>query len=359
MKKIILLQVAVLLGLNLHSQDLHFSQFNQAPSLLNPALTGASTVLRASVIYKDQWRSVTVPYKTYGASFEMKFKASNWDRVDKFKTKTYKRAFNRVAGGLSFYSDKAGDGNMGSTQVNLSLATFIPTGRTSALSVGLQASMVQRSIQYSKLLFPNQFDGASYDPNISNMENAAIQSFIYPDFAGGILWSYGYNERSIAANNEFRANVGAAVYHINEPRQEWLQETTERINPKFVLHGDFLIGIRNSNVGIAPTYMVEIQRPSTEVVVGSYIKYYFKDDSKYTGFIKRSDFGIGAFYRSNDAFIVAGIVEFGQYAIGVSYDLNTSQLTKASTGRGGMEIFIRFVTPNPFLYQKKSNASFL
>src|SRR3954470_22838478 len=101
MKKIILL-LAVTIGLKGYSQDIHFSQYEQTPSLVNPALTGVQSVVRASVIYKDQWRSVTVPYTTYGASFEMKFKGSNWDKADKFSTAKYKKAFNRMAGGLSF-----------------------------------------------------------------------------------------------------------------------------------------------------------------------------------------------------------------------------------------------------------------
>ena len=59
-----------------NAQDIHFSQYNETPSLLNPALTGTQYVIAASAIYKDQWRSVTVPYKTFGASYEMKFHPS-------------------------------------------------------------------------------------------------------------------------------------------------------------------------------------------------------------------------------------------------------------------------------------------
>jgi type IX secretion system PorP/SprF family membrane protein len=125
------------------AQDIHFSQYNNTPALVNPALTGTANVLRASVIYKDQWKGVTVPYKTFGAMFEMKFKASNWEKVDQNLTKTYKKSFSRLAGGLSFFSDKAGDGNMSTSQVNLSLASFVPVSAKSSLSVGLQASMVQ------------------------------------------------------------------------------------------------------------------------------------------------------------------------------------------------------------------------
>jgi type IX secretion system PorP/SprF family membrane protein len=356
MKKIIILPMMVF-GSLAFAQDVHFSQYMQTPSLINPALTGSSHVVRASVIYKDQWRSVTVPYKTYGASFEMKFKASNWEKADKFKTKTYKKSFSRMAGGLSFYRDRAGDGNMGSTQLNLSLATFVPTGKYSSLSVGLQSSMVQQSVIVSKLIFPNQYGANGYDPTINAGENYAAQNFIYADFAGGINWSYGYNDRAIGANNERRANIGASVYHINQPKQIYLDDSKERLSMKYIFHADMLYGIKNSNVALIPSFVATLQGPSLEMMEGFMIKYYFKEDSKYTGIIKKSGLGIGVSYRNMDAVILALLLEYENYAVGVSYDLNTSKLTQATTGRGGPEIFIRFVTPNPFLYQK-SRARF-
>jgi hypothetical protein len=67
---------------NLYGQDLHFSQYNENPSLINPALTGVNSVFRASAVYKDQWRSATVPFKTFGVSIESKFKPSNWSKVE-------------------------------------------------------------------------------------------------------------------------------------------------------------------------------------------------------------------------------------------------------------------------------------
>ncbi|MCW3103478.1 MAG: hypothetical protein JWO09_1918 [Bacteroidetes bacterium] len=360
MKKILFTACLLYAGsATIFAQDIHFSQYTQTPSLVNPALTGISNVVRASVIYKDQWRSITVPYKTYGASFEMKFKGSNWEKAGSHMTKIYKKAFNRMAGGLSFYSDKAGDGNMGSTQVNLSLATFVPLNKLSSLSLGLQGSLVQRKIDYAKLVFPDQYSGTTYDPNMAQGESYSTNNFIYPDFAGGIAWSYGYNEKSIGANNEFRANVGVSMYHFNQPKQQFLSGTRERLSSKYLVHGDFLIGIPNSNVALAPSYIVEIQNPSTEVVAGMMLKYYFSQDSKYTGYLKKSALGLGAYYRNRDALILSLLIEYQQYAVGISYDLNTSKLRNASTGRGGPEIFLRFVTPNPFLYQKKAKVSFI
>lgn len=357
MKKIILLPALVIFGFPLLAQDLHFSQYMQTPSLVNPALTGASTVIRASVIYKDQWRSVTVPYKTYGASFEMKLKASNWEKADKFKTKIYKQSFSRMAAGISFFRDKAGDGNMGSTQANFTLATFVPVSKYSSLSLGLQAGIVQQSVDVSKLVFPNQYGSTGYDPGMNSGESYNAQNFLYADFAGGINWSYGYNERAVGANNEKRANVGVAMYHINQPKQLYLDDSRERLNAKYVVHADVLFGIRHTNVALVPSFIAEIQGTSLEMMEGFMVKYYFKEDSKYTGIIKRSGLGFGVSCRNQDALILSLLLEYENYAVGVSYDLNTSRLTQATTGRGGPEIFVRFVTPNPFLYQK-SRARF-
>ncbi len=348
----------LLIGASSFAQDLHFSQYSQSPSLVNPALTGATNVLRASVIYKDQWRGVTVPYKTYGASFEMKFKASNWDKAGDNKTKAYKKSVSRLAGGLSFYSDKAGDGNMGTSQVNLSLASFVPINKKNLLSVGLQASVVQRTIDFSKLIFPDQYNGTSYDPNINSGENAAAQNFTFPDFAGGINWSYGYGDKAIASNDAVKANVGVSMYHINQPKQKFLTGSDEKLSRKYIFHGDLMFGVPNTNMALIPNYLLQFQGSAKEIILGMMCKYYFKEDSKYTGFIKRTALGLGAAYRNQDALILSALVESGQYAVGFSYDLNTSKLTKASVGRGGPEIFIRFVTPNPFLYQMSTKKRY-
>lgn len=349
-KKLIILSMIILAGNIINAQDIHFSQWTQTPALVNPALTGSLTVVRASMIYKDQWRSVTVPYKTYGASFEMKFKASNWEKT-KHLTRTYKKAFSKTAGGLSFFNDKAGDGKMGSTQANLSFATFIKLNRQNTLAAGIQASIVQRRIDFTKLIFPNQYNGTGFDQSMSSGEDYSTQNFVYPDFAGGLNWSYGYTEKSIAANNELRINAGVSMYHITKPKQKYLSATEDRLNSKYILHADAVIGIKNTNVALVPSFICQVQGMSLEMMEGFMIKYYFKDNSKYTGYIKRSAFGIGGAYRNNDAVVLMAVVEYENYAIGVSYDLNTSKLTKATTGRGGPEIFIRFVTPNPFLYQ--------
>lgn len=337
------------------AQDFHFSQYNENSALINPALTGSSGVLKASVAYRDQWRTVTTPYKTYGVSVESRFKTTAWKPVEGQSMRFTKQSFNRFTGGLSFYSDKAGDGNLRTTQVNLSLATHIPISKNSNLSLGLQGSLVQRKIDFSNLVFSNQFNGTNYDASMANGENAAPISFMYPDLAAGINWSYSKPEKLIVANNQKKASIGFAMYHLNQPKQSYLVSNSPKINFKYVLHGDFLIGIPHSNVALAPGYLIQLQGTNYEIIAGTSVKYYMKEESKYTGIKQRTSVSFGAFYRYRDALILSvGYDKKQQFGIGFSYDLNISGLTKVSKISGGPEITLRFNTSNPYLYQKKA-----
>lgn len=339
---------------NGYSQDLHFSQYNENPSLINPALVGVASVFRASAIYKDQWRSATTPYKTFGVSVDSKFKPSNWSKVDGQSMRFSKTSFGRMAGGLSCYTDRAGDGNMSSTKINLSLSTFVRVSEYSHLSLGLQGSFVQHKIDFSQLVFANQFTGSGYDANMLNNEQMASQTFNYAVGSAGLNWSYASKENIMVSNDQTKANIGVAFFNINQPKQYYLADQNTNLLMKTVLHGDLLYNFHGTNIGIAPSYVLQFQGKSKEIVAGTFIKYYIKEDSKYTGIILRSSLNFGAFYRYGDAIILAVNFDKRQkYSIGFSYDINLSGFSKGTYLRGGPEFTLRYNTANAYLYQKK------
>jgi len=70
MHKIVLTLFCVMVFCNGYAQDLHFSQFNQVPQLINPSLTGAfQGDFRGIMNYRDQWSSIA-PYKTYSLAID-------------------------------------------------------------------------------------------------------------------------------------------------------------------------------------------------------------------------------------------------------------------------------------------------
>ena len=326
------------------SQDIHFSQFIETPALVNPALTGANNPLRVSVCYKDQWRSIASAYQTFGASFEKRF---NLKSTKKTPGATSFKKGGRLGAGLSVYTDKAGDAGLGQTKANLSLASFIPMDKKAYFAAGLQISMVQKKLNDAKLLFPNQYNGSVYDPSQTSGENFKGQNFTYPDIAAGFLWSYAQDETRIAANDQVKANIGFSVYHLNRPAQKFLQANNQDLFMKYVFHGDFLICRASSNVAFAPSWLLQFQGPSKEILIGGLLKYFIKDNSKYTGLVKRSSLNYGGYYRNKDAVIICLMYEKEEkIAIGLSYDLNISKLVSASNARGGLELTMRY-TPSP------------
>src|SRR5215210_537351 len=72
-KKVLLIIIAIACNIAVKAQDIHFSQFFEAPLLRNPSLAGIYTGdIRVQAVYRDQWRSVTNAYKTGSLNGEYK-----------------------------------------------------------------------------------------------------------------------------------------------------------------------------------------------------------------------------------------------------------------------------------------------
>lgn len=338
-------------------QDMHFSQFTQAPMLINPAQAGTTSWIRGILIFKNQWSSIPVPYTTIGASFDQKIK-KRWKQLNK-KTRTllFKAVSEKGLGwGATIYNDQAGDGHMGTLMANLSLAYQLQISPRGMLSAGFQAGMVQRSIKYGSLTWENQYSTSAsggFDPGLDPIENFSNNKFIYPDLSCGLFYAYRKNERYMRGNDQRDLVFGASIMHVNTPKYSFLG-TNEEIYMRGMIHGNGIIGIKNSNFSLVPGVMYARQGPNREFLAGALVRYMLKEDSKYTGYVKGAAFSLGGYYRRKDAAVVAGQIEFSAYAIGFSYDINYSKLKAASYGRGGFEITLRFLNPSPFLFTKAS-----
>jgi type IX secretion system PorP/SprF family membrane protein len=352
LKNIIYIICIILSGV-LQAQDLHFSQYNENPSLLNPALTGASSIIRASLNYRDQWRSVTTPYKTLGASAEMRSAPRARKKAGKYGV-SKSGSIGRFAGGVSVYRDRAGDGKMGITMGNLSLATFVPVGKRSTISAGLQTSLVQRRLDHAAFVFPNQFNGTGYDVSMESGESLSDVRYTHADYAAGLLWFYGQDEKTFITHREIKARLGVSAYHIMEPQKAFMERSLSMVLRKYVAHGDLLYSLGAGRTALAPSFMMQLQGNYMELTGGMMLRYYMNSDTKYTGYQKRTTLGFGGYYRNGDALILSFLMEWEeQYALGLSYDVNTSKLAAASGRRGGLELTLRYSAANSFLYQHR------
>ncbi|MFI5148437.1 MAG: PorP/SprF family type IX secretion system membrane protein, partial [Bacteroidia bacterium] len=327
-------------------QDTHFSQFYMSPLTQNPAMAGAVYDMQALINYRNQWSSIATPFKTMAASYDMRL-------VKKKNTSGY------WAAGINLYNDNAGDLQMTTTQVNLNVAYHVKLNDYNTLGGGLMAGFAQRSISPGGIKTGNQYNGMAYDASLPTGENITAASFSYMDLGGGIVYTYNNTAGAIKVtdNHDLKFQLGVAVFHPQQPGYSFYNDG-EKLYMKFVVHGNALLSIPNTNVAFVPGFMYNRQGPAQEIYAGSLIRYKLKQDSKYTGFQKGAAISLGAYYRAGDGVAAAMLMEYANYAFGFSYDINTSGLQTATNARGGMEITLRFVNPNPFLYQHGTQSRF-
>lgn len=321
---------------SLVAQDIHFSQFWMTPMLLNPAQAGAQEPMRIILNYKNQWSSVAQPYSTGNFSFDAKLGKKN------------KKAFSGL--GLNISQDKSGSPFIKTFQASLAYAAHVHISDKSTIGAGLYGGIIQRSVSYTGIQWMNQYDGTAYNATLPTGEPVVGASLMCFDAGAGINYEYRKSEKYMTGNDNRRFSMGASVFHVNQPSYSFYG-TGEKLYLKMVGYANAEIGVPNSNVSIVPGVVYSQQGTSGELLAGTMFQYQLTADSKYTGFVKASSLSLGAYYRGNDAIIATALFKISQYAIGVSYDVNISGLKTASTGRGGFEISLRFVNPNPFLYK--------
>jgi len=315
------------------SQDIHFSQFYQSPLNLNPALTGVMNETQRFVInYRNQWAPAlgSNAYNTYSASFDRKFAAGERDYFGL---------------GVSLWGDVAGESRFGTNQARLSasFSKFISGNRKRAnyLVAGTDAGITQRRIRTNDLRWPNQHDGAGkHDASIDPLENFANDNIVYPDISAGVMWFSVLDE-----SNSFY--VGAAAHHINKPSVSFINQNVS-LYTRLTVHagGEFAI---SKGLSLLPGAIVMFQGPHREYNGGTSVR--FKVNQNYDDY-----FQIGLWTRlgtnnegslHSDALIFSTRFETGNYGIGLSYDMTTSEFRQAGTANGSFELSMSYLIKGP------------
>lgn len=327
-----------------YGQDIHFSQLSKSPLFLSPATAGATQAdFRVSIHHRNQWANIGSPYSTYGLAADGKFKKKSW------------RDKHFGIGGV-LYNDKAGDLDFNRLKGSFLFSFHKKLDLRNYLSAGLQVGFVQHSLDGSQAQWDNQYDGTGFNPYMASGETVLFQPFTSVDAGAGILWSYADGSSTISSDNGRFFQVGFATYHLTKPKLTFYNVPKESYYMRYVLHGNASFGINNSSWAFRPAFLYQRKGKEQELVIGTMFRYMFKEKSHFTGFVEQFDMSFGAYYRFlSDAIIPTMYINYANWGFGISYDINISKLTTASQYRGGIELSLKFVTPNPF---KPVSASF-
>ena len=200
-------------------QDMNYTQYFSNPIYYNPAFTGLNPGLRARFVYRDQWPSLPIPFKSYD------FSADIGDR--------------NLPGaggiGLLVNRDSPGIGLINSLTVGLTFSVRIPLASFLTSQIGIKAAMLQRNINWDDMLFAGQLDakyGAIYQSTFTTPD---ANKRTVPDFAAGGILQFSTPDGNVTGN------AGVSVDHLFKPDISFFENQSAHLPDKLVIHGDVTI----------------------------------------------------------------------------------------------------------------------
>lgn len=310
---------------NIFCQDIHFSQFYTAPLLLNPANTGNSVGdWRLSNNYRKQWKSINIPFTTISVAFDKKI--------------PYQNDF--IGVGLNIVNDKAASTTIESNKVYLS-GSYAKKLGYHKLHFGMQLGYVMKSSKLKGMTFPSQFDMSNgyFNPDFQNYDPLTNEEISYFDFNSGVIWS--------SVFKRMKLDAGAALYHINRPDEAYISEKS-KLPIRKVVHFKLRTHL-SKRFDLVPQFLFMYHKKANDLIAGTNIEYLLPDNAIKFKSVFVGGFARDGYLRNTDAvFFVVGC-NISNFEVGVSYDINISQLKTATSNKGALEISLIFNAPSSIL----------
>jgi len=306
-------------------QSMHFSQYYNAPMLLNPANTALmpDNDYRVGLNYRNQWTVIPVPYNTFSAFGDMKLGGN----------KNNENHNNWLGLGLAFFNDRAGDGDLSLTQIQGSVAYHLQLSSFFMLSLGFAGSYVQRSVNYDNLTFDAQWDGMTFNNNIGNGEKLGIIKTSYYKVDPGINFAWFPNENVYV-------KLGGSLDNLNRPTESFYATGKNTLDYRPIGNLDMLFKT-GSVLIVNPSVYYTQQSGASELVFGSQFRTILTNTNQLNPLITQLILGI--YDRMNDAVIGVAGVQIGGLQFMTSYDFTVSALAPYNASYGALEFSLIYV----------------
>lgn len=306
------------ISIALQGQDIHFSQFYNSPLNLNPANTGIfNGDERFMASYKDQARSIPVPWTTFSGQYDRKFYLGNSD--DSF-----------VSGGVLFNYDKQGLSRLNLTNINFLGSYTKILNERNLVTAGIGLGFATRGLSLTNLSWDRQWDGDAFDASLPSGENEDMERVNFFENSFGLNYRYQLTSRT-------NLDVGLGFYHLIEPKVAFFSADDIRLP-------------RRTNLSFRGTYqinqMFDIQGHALGQFQGDYKEYLFGLLTKiYIQEQRGKEFNlhVGLGYRTSGALIPTIAVEFNRYYASFSYDAESIIHDDRNVRTGGPELHFRYI----------------
>ena len=305
-----IVMIILFMNASAHAQDPSFSQFFSSPLNINPALTAnINADWRAISNFRSQWIGPASPYITGTVSFDSK--------IMQHKIPGVFEEGNRLGVGGMFMTDYAMSGIVKSNYASVNLSYNIKLSEGTAihrLGAGFGAIYGNKNIDFGRLDFEEQFTGYGFNVNLPTGEAALSNMKPYISSSTGLVYSVTTEKSNI--------DLGVAAFHLNNPKQTFLEDRNQYIPMRKVVHGNyerFLTDYVVLNINA----IYQFQRQAKYYSFGTAVGYYIPNQ-------KNTMLTGGVWYWSKNAVIPYLGLTYNDFQFGFSYDATISKLKEAN-----------------------------
>lgn len=310
---------------HLKAQDIHYSMFNRSPMNLSPGLLGIfAGNVRVTTNYKQQWETVPVAYKTFTTTLEYKFTPF---------------APGSFTVGAYFNNDEAGDLALKTNQIGGAISYLRSIGRKSYLSGGFQVGGSFRRFNAQNIEVDVQYEGDRFNSGLPHQENSLFNQLTqegdvnFLSLAAGVNYRYQNTDRKNEDDRgrRTRVDIGAAVYHFNQPPNNFNEVTKGDLSPRLSLYGISSFKLL-PDIDVGFLIAGQFQKPHQEVMVGVNGRFYMENKKDVPMSLL-----LGVSCRLGDAIIPNIGLDYRNFSFGFSFDINVSKFHVATNYVGGPE----------------------
>ena len=315
------------------AQDPNFSQFFASPLTLNPASTGKfNGDFRIAGNYRNQWPTINNAFTTYTVSADFGILKNKISEIDQFGV------------GAMAFSDQSGNGILKNNYFALSTAYHkgLDEDGYNQIGAGFQSTFVNKRLDITNLKFEDQLTSLGFTGVTSEVFSASQINVSYLDVNAGIL----FNGTSNGLNNYY---AGVSMYHINRPKESFQGGEFFLPSRVTIQAGGSLPVNQDDAVHFSANHSRQANATNT-LIGGAYMR------NMNPGQPMPTNIYLGTWVRFGDAIIPYLGLEFGEFHIGATYDVNVSSLKPASNMRGGAEISLIYIKQHKDPNHKKLNC---
>ena len=292
------------------AQDAHLSQYEAAPVLLNPALTGMheQTDFRMCSNVRSQWSRLSSNFMTLAFSYDL--------------------AINEQYGAGMYLSNYDMASMLNTFEVGATGAYNVARSNAKhTLSVGLKAGIIYKKVNDADLLFDQQYNDGYFDDDLPSGESFEKRARLLPELALGVAY------RSVAADRRLNPFGSFSVFHLTTPDESVFRYVKSDLPIRWSAAGGVVITV-NEQIRLTPMALGMLQGADSEINAGLLGECAFGDAYSVL---------FGGSYRLEDAVIAHAGLRHKNSAFRLSYDVNISPLSEFTNKMGAFEFSFMYM----------------